>query len=154
MTYSLKLIPPIKIIVINETHCSSNKPPKLKGFVTYSRERQVKRMGGVAVLIHKSLDDGAVKLDVGEGENEFVAVKVETFTPPLVVISYYGVQENQYSQEKVASNLSELMEKARNYSEQGCDVVVSGDFNVKIGNRESELYQNDALLKKVYTHNQ
>ena len=54
-----------------------------------------------------------MKLDVGENENEYVAVKVETLSPLLVVMSYYGVQENQYSQEKVAGNLAELLEKAR-----------------------------------------
>ena len=89
----------VKIVIVNETHCNDSNPPKIKNFSTYSRQRIGKRMGGVAVLVHKSIDVGAVKVDVGEEDLEYVAVKLESFSPPLLIFSYYGQQENQHSAE-------------------------------------------------------
>ena len=138
----------VKIVLINETHAPEFKPPKLKGFNSYARARVNKRMGGVAVLVHHTIDNGAVLVEVGEGDNEYVAVKLETFSPPLVLFSQYGQQENQHGDGVIAGNLAEVMEKAREYSEQGCDLVWCGDLNIKIGNEESGLHENDPAVSK------
>ena len=138
----------VKIVLINETHAPEFKPPKLKGFNSYARARVNKRMGGVAVLVHHTIDDGAVLVEVGEGDNEYVAVKLETFSPPLVLFSQYGQQENQHGDGVIAGNLAEVIEKAREYSEQGCDLVWCGDLNIKIGNEESGLHENDPAVSK------
>ena len=61
----------IKIVILNETHLPANRPPVLRGFKTYSRARVGKRMGGVAVLVAKEFDNGAVKIESGDGDLEY-----------------------------------------------------------------------------------
>ena len=85
---------------------------------------------------------------MGEEENEYLAVKLETFDPPLVVFSYYGQQENQHPMEKITGHVAEVLEKAERYSDERCDVVISGDFNLKIGNDRSGLGRNEATVSR------
>ena len=101
-------------------------------------------MGGVAVLVHKSIDHGAVKVEVGEGENEYLAVKLECFQPALVVFAMYGQQENQHKTEDIKNNLAEVLAKAQECSNRGEEVLFCGDLNVKVGNTKSGLVGNDA----------
>ena len=78
-------------MLINETGCSAAKPLAPKNFITYFRERIGRRMCGVAVLVHKTLVHSAVKVEVGNGDYEYVTVKLECFKPGAV----YGQQKNQ-----------------------------------------------------------
>ena len=48
-------------------------------------------MCGVAVLVYKTLVHSAVKVEVGNGDYEYVKVKLECFKPGAV----YGQQKNQ-----------------------------------------------------------
>ena len=138
----------IDIVMLNETHAAENKPPTLKGFTTYSRARVGKRMGGVAVLIRDELDHGAVKIEEGEGDNEYLAVKLQSLEPPLVVFSYYGQQEGQHSTGKIQGNVAEVLEKIKLYDEMGFDIVWAGDTNLKVGNRQSGLLHNDEAVSR------
>lgn len=136
------------IAFINETHCNDDKPPRIKGYNVYYRNRVAKRMGGVAIAVHENIDHGAVRIEAGEGDNEFLAVKIETFNPPLVAIAMYGQQENQHSEEVIRAHIAEVVERAKFYSNEGCTVVWAGDINVKVGCEKSGLSNNEPTVSK------
>lgn len=137
-----------KIVILNETHLPENRAPQIKGFRSYSRARSHRRMGGVAVLLHNSIDDGAVKIETDEGDLEYVAVKIESFSPPLVVFSWYGVQESQFQQEVITRHISEVLSLAKQYSDEGCNLILGSNLNLKIGNKESGLTGNDEVVSR------
>ena len=66
-------------------------------------------------------------------EAEMIAVKVCNFAPNLVLICYYGSQENTTAPSEIASHLSELISLSQRFSEEGHMVVLAGDFNVALG---------------------
>ena len=68
-------------------------------------------------------------------EAEMIAVKVCNFAPNLVLICYYGSQENTTAPSEIAGHLSELISLSQRFSEEGHMVVLAGDFNVALGNK-------------------
>ena len=138
----------VDIVILNETHLPESKPPKLTNFKTYSRARIGKRMGGVAVLVKKELDDGCVKVESGDGELEYVAVRMETMVPPLTVFAWYGQQEAQHSTDVINNHIAEVISKAKQRVDEGEDVVIAGDLNLKVGNKKSGLLHNDDVVSK------
>ena len=138
----------IKIVILNETHLPANRPPVLRGFKTYSRARVGKRMGGVAVLVAKEFDNGAVKIESGDGDLEYLAVRMENFSPPLSVFAWYGQQEAQHKIETINDHIAEVISKAKMYADRGEDVVIAGDLNLKVGNKKSGLVGNDEAISK------
>ena len=138
----------IKIVILNETHLPANRPPVLRGFKTYSRARVGKRMGGVAVLVAKEFDNGAVKIESGDGDLEYLAVRMENFSPPLSVFAWYGQQEAQHKIETINDHIAEVISKAKMYADRGEDVVIAGELNLKVGNKKSGLLRNDEAISK------
>lgn len=123
----------IDVICLCETFMSASKFPELPGYISYFRNRSKKSAGGIALLIKQEKARYAVKLDVGEEDNEFLTVKFTNCQPHLVMIVYYGCQARE-GVDKVKLHISQLLETAQKYMDQGCNINIVGDFNLHIGN--------------------
>ena len=58
------------IALISETHCVNTAIPKLPNFRSFSRNREKRSKGGVAIMVHNRLALDAVQVFRGEDENE------------------------------------------------------------------------------------
>ena len=123
----------IDFCLITESQCSGKKNIKLPGFTGYFRNRVGKSKGGICLYVRDSWAPYCMKLESGEGNNEYFVVKVEAFSPALVIVVYYGVQENQYGGPAVMKMQSELFNTVKEHCDQGSTLVWAGDFNNHIG---------------------
>ena len=124
----------VDICALCETFTVGNRFPELPGFVTYYRNREARAAGGVAVLIREEVSKFVVKLEVGKKENEFMTLKITNCNPHLVLIVYYGTQSGTFGVDQVKLHISELLQVAKKYRDQGCATYMLGDFNLHIGN--------------------
>ena len=75
-------------------------------------------------------------------ESEVIAVRLNSYEPPLTIIGYYGVHE---SNGVVEYGLIELENIIKSQLEQGCNILVAGDMNAWLGDR---IKNNDASVNK------
>ena len=132
----------IDIACLSETHCEGDTVPSLKGFSTYFRNRQGKSKGGIAMLIRNELEPWVMKMESGSGENEYFACKFTCFDPEVVVVLQYGVIENRYTTNEIMSIQNEIFSTIKNYCDESCDIIWTGDLNVHLG-RQGNLIGNN-----------
>lgn len=83
-----------------------------------------RRYGGIAVLVHKDLQQSSVKLKDDE-KCEFVAVEIKLNPTPLIIYAVYmRIFESDVAVKHV-ENIKELNKKFRKHR-----IVVMGDFNM------------------------
>ena len=73
---------------------------------------------------------------MGEGEDEFIIVKNESFSPPINIVSVYGEQESRTSKTKVYEAWNRLSEELFKIVAKQESVLLIGDLNKHIGNDE------------------
>ena len=124
----------VDFLLLTETHLYQGKKPKVNNYNFFARSRdKINSKGGIAIGFKKELTEHVVKVAEGSGNNEYIIIKITNRKPALVVAVYYGIQENTAQKGNVESNLLELFAMLDKYREQGCDVIVAGDFNVHVG---------------------
>ena len=96
-------------------------------------------------MVDESLKDHAVLIHESK-EAELIAVKLCNTYPEVVVVCYYGAQENTNSPATIASHISEVMNLIKRVSAEGSLVILAGDFNVSIGTRV--LHDNHPFVSK------
>lgn len=119
----------VDVGIITETHTTRNKFINLPGYSCYYRNREGREKGGVCIYIHEKFKNACMKLESGIENNEFFVVKLECFTPNVVIIGYYGVIECQYSNEEVLAMQADIFSIFNKYREEGNTVIWAGDFN-------------------------
>lgn len=124
----------IDIAIITETQCARDKNIKIENYVCYYRNRHLRDKGGVAIYVHEKWANGCMKLETGLEHNEFFVIKLENFTPNVVVIGYYGVIEGQYNKDQVTAMQADIFNLFRKYKEEGYQIFWSGDYNNHIPN--------------------
>ena len=124
----------LDLIVLNETHCTGSSLPKIKGYTSYGRNRTARSKGGIAILVFDSISKFATKLESSSEPAEFFAIRLDCFSPSLVVMTTYGIIEGQYTQSEMLSIQSQFFSSYESYVNEGSDVLVLGDFNNHIGN--------------------
>ena len=124
----------IDIALVTETHCQGNRNIKIDDYVCYYRNRQLREKGGVAIYIKNRWANSAMKLEEGLDHNEFFVLRVESTSPNLIIIVFYGVIEGQFTTEEVRAMQADLFEIILKYRSEGCDILWAGDFNNHIGN--------------------
>ena len=130
------------IIALNETHCSGTSLPQLKGYTTYGRNRSQRAKGGIAILVYDSIAKYATKLESSTEPAEFFALRLDCFSPSIVVMTYYGVTEGQYSQNELLSIQAQFFNAFEGYVSEGSNVIVLGDFNNHVGNSLGLVHNN------------
>ena len=72
---------------------------QLPGYTTFSRNRVDKSMVGISTSIKNNMGNQAI--NVGEGYDEYLIVRLEQFKPAICVINCYGEQEGRVGREEV-----------------------------------------------------
>ena len=121
------------VALFSETQCSGNSNIKIPGYVNYFRNRESKSKGGVCVYIKERWAKWCMKLESGEGDNEFMFIKIEAFEPAIVICVYYGVIENRTPSAKVLHMQGDLFNTVKEYIDQGVSLQWAGDFNNHVG---------------------
>ena len=75
-----------------------------------------------------------MKLETGEGDNEFFVLRFECFIPNIVVVGYYGIIEGQFKPDTIKSMQAELFAVVKKYLDEGDQILWCGDFNNHVGN--------------------
>ena len=125
----------IRICIISETHTAGKEKPLInKQMTTFFRNRSSKQnKGGIAIAIENSIAESCVLLAKGKTNLEWLAVKVNTFSPPLVIIATYGCQSSRTKTEDSYTKWKEVFDFANNYANNN-HVLICGDMNAAIGN--------------------
>ena len=128
----------IMVIIVSETGTSGSQIPKINSkFKPFHRNRKSDAVckGGIAVFIHEDIAGEAVLLEKGaeEDKDEFVVIKLNSFSPPLVVMGVYGNQENK-GVEETRERWRRVFSIMNHYKAQGNVVLMAGDLNCWIGN--------------------
>lgn len=118
----------VDIIVLNETHCTGSSLPKVRGYTTS------KSKGGIAILVFDTISKFATKLESSSDPAKFFAIRLDCFSPSLVIMTTYGIIEGQYTQNEMLSIQSQFFSSYKSYINEGSDVLVLGDFNNHVGN--------------------
>ena len=120
-------------IVINETLGSGNAKIDIYPYSIWSKNRGEKGGGGIATAVAPQYKETTVGAGEGEGEDEFIITRVETFKPALSIINCYGEQRNTKTEEIEAkwARMTNEMEKIR---ARGEFCLLAGDLNKLVGN--------------------
>ena len=125
-------------IVICETHLAGKQRPFIAhNYTAFFKNRSKFSSackGGVAIMIENKLAQHTVMVECGDSNSEeFCAVKVNTFEPPVLIMGIYGPQSSVKKKE-----MDDFWTKIRGiwkkYIDQGCTVIIAGDLNAAIGN--------------------
>merc|ERR1712062_301615 len=85
----------IHIVNLSETLCSGSDYVEINGFRTFFRNRKDNRKGGgVAIMLREDIARSAVRVACGE-RSEFISVKINCYSPPLVITQCYGATPRQ-----------------------------------------------------------
>ncbi len=124
----------VDIGVITESQTMGEKNIPIKGYTCYYRNRILREKGGVCIYVHERLGNGVVKTESGLENNEFLIIRLENFSPNVVVIGYYGIIESQYHKDQVTTMQADIFNLFKKYSDEGCSTFWCGDFNNHIPN--------------------
>ena len=124
----------IDIAIVTETHNQGLKNIKVEDYVCYFRNRPIREKGGIAIYVHQKWANSTMKLEEGLEHNEFFVSRIESTTPNIIIIVFYGVIEGQFTKEEVRAMQGDLFEIIKKYNEEGCSLLWAGDFNNHVGN--------------------
>ena len=126
----------IRAVVVSETHTAGKEIPKLddsmKAFF-HNRSNKTNK-GGVAIFLEKTLAEHAVVVGKSSGDHEWIAVKVNLFDPPLVMIALYGCQTSKNTVSGMKMMWDELWAFINTYKENHT-ILLCGDFNAAVGKK-------------------
>ena len=120
-------------VALNETQLVGRTKVSLASYKSWTKNRTEKGGGGIATAVSQSFKDSSVSAGEGEGDDEFLVTRVESFRPALCIINCYGEQRktNKDEVEKKWRRLREVMEGVRARKEL---CLLLGDLNKLVGN--------------------
>lgn len=120
-----------KVLCFTETWLSDTYSSHVcfpSNFVVYRCDRvdTLRRAGGVAILVHRSLDSAPITLNIAnDPECEFLAIRVDVKPMPLIYyVCYLSVFEHQIAM-KHFQRIKYIVENFVNHR-----IIVLGDFNL------------------------
>ena len=122
----------IDIAMVTESHCQRDSCIKIPNYTVYYRNRCQKEKGGVCIYVNNKFANSCVKLETGLDASEYFVLKLECFTPSLILIVFYGVIEQQFPNEVIAMQ-GDLFEVVKKYVDEGNSVFWAWDFNNHLG---------------------
>ena len=104
--------------------------------------------GGIAIFVEQKHANNTVVLETGvENDEEFVVVKINTVSPPLVIMAIYGPQSNN-KKAQIESLWSKYVGLWKKYTDLGWNLIIAGDLNAAIGN-SCGLTNNDPSVNRA-----
>ena len=126
----------IRAVVVCETHTVGKSVPQLdntmKAFFHNRSDKANK--GGVAIFLEKTLAEHAVVVGKSVGDHEWLALRVNYFSPPVTIVALYGCQASKNSVSAMKRMWDELWSNIDSYSKSST-VLLCGDYNAAVGNR-------------------
>ena len=128
----LKIVEP-DVCILNETGLKGKNKVSLPGYLTFTKNREVKSMGGISTSIKEEWKNFAVNVGQGEGEDEFLITRLDNFKPAICVINYYGEQESRVGKDEVEARWVRLKLELDRIKSRGEGCLLVGDMNKHIG---------------------
>ena len=126
----------------------SNINEQIKGYTTYSRKREGKQGGGVAILIQNDKRHN-VACHISDRNIECMWISVRRSTsPPLFIGTYYGKQETRTSLKEIEREMQLLKEELIEMQNEG-ELLLIMDANAKIGLLNEPISRNGRYLLQV-----
>ena len=100
-------------------------------------------MGGVATCIRNDEKVSALKTDGGDEKDEFIVTRHSQFAPAVNVVNIYGEIESRSSRSEIEARWGRIMEKVNKIKSNNEWVILIGDFNKAIGNKENGVKGNN-----------
>ena len=126
----------IRALIVSETHMVGKEVPVLDRtmeafFLNRSREQN---KGGVCIFLEKTLAETAVVVGKSDSDHEWLAVKINYFHPPVVLVGVYGCQTSKNTVGALKEKWSVLWDFVGKYTDNNT-VIVGGDLNSAIGRK-------------------
>ena len=126
----------VDICVLNETGLRGKNKVILPGYITFTRNRVAKAMGGISTSIKDNWRAHTVHVGEGEKDDEFLIVRLDNFHPPICIVNHYGEQEGSSGKGIVEAKWQRLRIELDKIKVRGEECLFVGDFNKMIGNDE------------------
>ena len=108
----------IPVALINETHLRAEDKFTTRNFTTYRSDRQDGRGGGVAIIVHKTIEHQKIEIPP-LNRTEAVAIKLEANGHPVTLVSVYNPPRDIDT-----DDLETLLQISNS-------VIIAGDLNAK-----------------------
>ena len=97
------------ICILNETGLKGRNKVNIPGYITFSRNREVKSMGGISTSIKEKFKNFAANVGQGVGDDEFIITRHSQLCVPINVINWYGEQESRSCNDEVESRWNRIV---------------------------------------------
>ena len=131
------------VVAINETQMKGKVEVDLKPLKWWTKNRNEKGGGGVATGVAQEFKDQAVGAGQGEGQDEYLITRIETFAPAINVINCYGEQRST-KVEEVEARWRRLVADMETIRARGEHAILTGDLNKLVGDGEFGVPGNSA----------
>ena len=122
---------------------------KISDYTLFSRIREEKNGGGVAILVRDDIKN-IVTPQIPDRNIELIWVFVQRKRQrPLFIGSYYGKQETRTSKNEIEREYQLLSEEIEEKSKEG-EIMIAMDANAKIGLMNEETSRNGKLLLDIF----
>ena len=136
------------LFLITETQMRSNTGINIEGYTLFSRKRECKTGGGVAVLVRNDIRSN-ITAHISDRDIEIIWVSVRRKnTVPLMIGTYYGKQESRTSKAEIEREMTLLSEEILEMKNDGV-IMIAMDGNAKIGILGEEISRNGRELLKA-----
>ena len=98
------------IVTLNETGLRSRNKASIPGYITFTRNRKVKAMGGISTSVRDNLKHNAMNIKEGIDDDEYMITGLDHCTPALSVVNIYGEQECRVGREEIRDRWDRLCE--------------------------------------------
>ena len=141
---------------MKETECdiafiteTKGEPPIITGYKWYTKNRQTKKGGGVAIAVREEIARHTFEGSKNENhDQEIIWIEIR---PPgkekYICGCFYGPQENQ-TKEEVERQYSQLETQIHRYQAEG-EVILAGDFNAKLKTQEQDESRNGSIMRNL-----
>ena len=121
-------------ISLNEHGIRGNNTVKIQNCHSFNKNRVNKRMSGVSLSIPEDKAKSFMKVNEGDGANEFIIIRNDECKPPINIMSYYGENECRVSREELFERWQKVMIELRKIEERNEHIIIASDLNRKVGN--------------------
>ena len=135
------------IITINDTALKGTRKVKIKGYFSYTKNRE-KNKGGVATVVANYLKANTVKVAEGKEGDEYIITRLDNTVPAINLINIYGEQEGRSSIDEIEKSWLRLHSDIEEIEAQNEAVLIMGDMNRAIGDDDLGIKDNKNIISK------
>ena len=89
------------VVCLNEHGITGRNKLVIDNFLSFTRNRQDKKMGGVSTSVHEEGSNSVLKVAEGTENDEFIITRHSQFSTPINIINVYGETESRCSEGEV-----------------------------------------------------